>query len=292
MLPFLVPAIIIGILWALPGNPADLVCPPATCGVERNAELAAKWHLDAGPFSYYAAWLGDAFTLDFGKSWRTFQGMDVSELLALKGPLTAILVLLASLPLLLGTVLTALGVLPRKLDSLWQAIGIAPAVILALVCTAVVTIQWGAMSTEGAVAWLRLGLGALVLGIADGALAGAITGTRSVFDEEVKQRYVGIAVLRGEGVLANALPNVLPALIGQFRGRMLLVLSGTVIVEVVLQIDGLGNLLWSGTLQQDFGVVLASVWVITLISCALLLAQAASEVAVNMVIRRTPAVPA
>ena len=75
-------------------------------------------------------------------------------------------------------------------------------------------------------------------------------------------------------------------------GRMLLVLSGTVIVEVVLQIDGLGNLLWSGTLQQDFGVVLASVWVITLISCALLLAQALSEVAINMAIRRTPAVPA
>lgn len=290
LLPLLVPAIIIGILWALPGDPTTMICP--SCSVESKAELAARWHLDRGPVGFYTSWLSSALTLDFGTSWRTYQGMQVYDLLVEKGPRTALLVLLASLPLLLGTIGAALGTLPRRLDSLWQVIGIAPSVILALACTAVVTIQWGAMSTEGAVAWLRLALGALVLAFADGAMAGAVVGTRSVMDEEVKQRYVGIAVLRGERVLTNALPNVIPALIGQFRGRILLVLSSSVIVEVVLQIDGLGSLLWSGTLLQDFGVVLAAVWVITVLSCAMLFAQAMSEVAVALSIRRAPAVPA
>ena len=292
VLPFLVPAIIIGILWALPGSPIDIFSPPGTGTDEGRAALAERWNLDAGPANFYIAWLGNAATLDFGTSWRTFQGMQVSELLSEKVPWTALLVLFASLPLLLGTIATALGWLPRKLDAFWQVIGIAPSVILALCFTAIVTIQFGAMSTEGPVAWLRLALGALTLGIADSALAGAVNGTRSVMDEEVKQRYVGIAILRGEGVLQNALPNVIPALIGQFRGRMLLILSSTVIVEVVLQIDGLGSLLWTGTLQQDFGVVLAAVWIITLISCAMLLAQALSEVAVALAVRRAPAVPA
>lgn len=217
--------------------------------------------------------------------------MGVDQLLWEKGPKTAALVLLATIPLLLGTLSAAANRLPRRLDPLWQIIGIAPAVILSLGFTAMVTIQWGATSTEGPIALLRLALGGLVLGVADGALAGAIVGTRSVFDEEIKQRYVGIAILRGEGILQNTLPNIVPALIGQFRGRMLLVLSGTVIVEVVLQIDGLGNLLWSGTLQQDFGVVLASVWVITVISCSMLLTQALSEVGVAMMVRRSPVVP-
>jgi peptide/nickel transport system permease protein len=287
-LPLLVPAIIIAIMWALPGNPAELICPNCS----GTAELAERWNLDQGPVNFYVKWLGNAFTLDFGKSWRTYQGMQVSSLLWEKGPWTAALVILAAIPLFLGTVTTALGWLPKRLDMVWQVIGIAPSVILALICTAYVTITWGAMSTEGPIALLRLALGALVLGVADGALAGAITGTRQVMEEEVKQRYVGVAILRGERVLANALPNVIPALIGQFRGRLLLILSSAVIVEVVLQIDGLGSLLWSGTLMQDFGVVLAAVWVITLISCAMLLAQAVAEVIVETNIRHSPKGPA
>ncbi|MFT6142772.1 MAG: peptide/nickel transport system permease protein [Myxococcota bacterium] len=288
VLPLLVPAIIIAIMWALPGNPAELICP----NCEGTVELAARWNLDKGPVNFYMKWLGNAFTLDFGKSWRTYQGMQVSSLLWEKGPWTAALVLLAAIPLFLGTISTALGWLPKRLDVVWQVVGIAPSVILALICTAYVTITWGAMSTEGPIALVRLFLGALVLGVADGALSGAVNGTRQVMEEEVKQRYVGVAILRGERVLANALPNVIPALIGQFRGRLLLILSSAVIVEVVLQIDGLGSLLWSGTLMQDFGVVLAAVWVITVISCAMLLAQAVSEVIVERSIRHSPAVPA
>jgi peptide/nickel transport system permease protein len=131
--------------------------------------------------------------------------------------------------------------------------------------------------------------GALVLGVADGALAGAILGTRSTLEEELKQRYVQIAVLRGESVLSNTLPNVLPSLVGQFRARVLHIMSGAVIVEVVLGIPGLGELLWDGTLQQDFGVVLTAAFAVGLLSAALLLAQALVEIAVAIHVRRTPA---
>jgi ABC-type dipeptide/oligopeptide/nickel transport system permease component len=128
--------------------------------------------------------------------------------------------------------------------------------------------------------------------VADGALAGAVNGTFQLFRKERNERYVRVALLRGEGELSNALPNVAPALVGQLRARILHLLSGAVVVEVVLRIDGLGGLLWAGTLLQDFGVVLSAATVFAVISGALLLVQAFLEVAVGVLARRAPSLAA
>ena len=74
------------------------------------------------------------------------------------------------------------------------------------------------------------------------------------------------------------------------RARVLHLLSGTVVVEVVLRINGLGDLLWAGTLLQDFGVVLAAATAFATVSAALLVAQALVEIAVAVWVRRAPAV--
>lgn len=285
-LPLAVPAVITAALWALPGDPAEIICPPGIC--DGTEALAARWGLDQGAFHFYVQWLASAVTGDFGASWRVAQGYPVADLLWESLPTTAAVVLLAMAPLMLGSVLAAAGLLPKRVDSIAQVIGLAPAVILALAFAAVVQINFGAASHHGLGSALRIVFAALVLGLADGAFASAVLGTRSLFEEEMKQRYVGIAVLRGESTVANALPNVLPALVGQFRARTLHVLSGTVVVEVVLGIEGLGELLWAGTLLQDFGVVLAAAWAFALLSGALLLAQALSEVAIAMFVRRSP----
>lgn len=288
LLPLLIPAIITGILWALPGDPVDIVCPPQLC--TGGEELARSRNLDQGPLHFYLSWLAGAFQLDLGSSWRVFQGVEVTALMAEAIPATTALIVLAMVPLLAGSVAASTGWAPRRADPILQGVGLVPAVILALVFAAVVEINYGALSKEGWPGLLRLLLGAVVLGFADNALSGAVVGTRSVFEAEVKQRYIGIAILRGESVLANALPNVLPALVGQFRARLIHLLSGAVVVEVVLDISGLGALLWSGTLMQDFGVVLAAAWAFALLSSVLLLLQAAVEVVVAMHVRRAPAV--
>lgn len=287
LLPLAVPAVITAALWALPGDPAEIICPPGIC--DGTEALARRWGLDQGAFHFYSQWMTNALQGEFGASWRVAQGFPVSDLLWESMPTTAMLVLLSMVPLIVGSVVAAFGYLPRKLDPAWQVLGLVPAVIMALAFAAVVQINYGALSHDGWPGTLRLLFGALVLGIADGAFAGAVLGTRSTFEEERKQRYVGIAILRGETALSNTLPNVLPALIGQFRARTLHVLSGTVVVEVVLGIPGLGELLWDGTLLQDFGVVLAAAWAFALLSGGLLLAQALSEVAIAMYVRRSPA---
>jgi len=289
LLPLVVPAVITGVMWALPGDPVSILCPEGLCPEAARVELSDKWHLDKGPYGFYSAWLEGAFRGEFGNSWRVMQGVEIKQLLWESVPVTGFLVCMAMVPLLLSSFLVAMGHLPEKLDYLWQGIGLVPAVIFALVCTAYVQVTYGS-SLDFWPTTLRVLLGALVLGTADGALAGAVTGTREVFTEEFKARYVQMAVLRGESRISNALPNILVALIGQFRGRVLHILSGAVIVEVILGIQGLGELLWKGTLLQDFGVVLAATFGFSLLSALLLLIQAASEIAIDVHVRRAPAV--
>jgi ABC-type dipeptide/oligopeptide/nickel transport system permease component len=287
-LPLAVPALVTAAMWVLPGDPAEIICPPGIC--TGKEVLAARWGLDRGPVGFYTTWMTHALGGDFGNSWRVAQGTNVADLVRESLPATAQVVGLALVPLLLGMVGAVLGVVPRRADPAFQLVGLAPAVILALAGAAVIQINYGALSFDGFPGFLRLLFAALVLGLADGALADAIVGTRSTFDEEYKQRYAQVAILRGESMLGNALPNVLPALIGQLRARVVHVVSGTVVVEVVLGVPGLGELLWAGTLLQDFAVVLAAAWAYSLLSGALLLVQALAEIAVAVWVRSAPAV--
>jgi ABC-type dipeptide/oligopeptide/nickel transport system permease component len=216
----------------------------------------------------------------------------LAELLVDAIPNTLLMLALALVPIGLGAVGGSSGLVSEKADPVLHAIGLIPALVLGLVAAALVEMNMGAASFSDTGSWLRLLAGAAVLGIADGAFSGTVTGTRGLFRTENRQRYVSIAVLRGEKPLHNTLPNVAPALAGQLRARALHLLSGAVVVEVVLRVDGLGDLLWGGTLLQDFGVVLAAATGFAAISAALLAAQAIVEVLVAVHVRRAPALGA
>jgi len=286
-LPFAVPAIITLLIWALPGSPVSIICP----GCADTEGLAERWNLDQGMLHFYTSWVGSAFEGDFGNSWRVVQGVPIAELLLPALPVTVGLIVLAMLPVFLGSALAGLGWMPRKLDPVFQAIGLVPAMVPALVIYALIALSYGATAADSPdTLVVKLLAGAAILGITDGALSGAITGTRSVFDSERKQQYVVVAQLRGEGVLANTLPNVAGALAGQLRARILHLLSGAVIVEAVLRIDGLGDYLWRATLMQDFGLVLAAATAFAFVSGVILLLQALVEVAVAWHQRRAPRV--
>jgi peptide/nickel transport system permease protein len=287
-LPVALPAAVTAVMWALPGDPAEILCPRQLCSA--TDALAAKWGLDQGPVHYFTTWITNALRGEFGNSWRVVQGIPVYELVSEGVPFTALLLLSALIPSALGSVATAAGWMPRRLDWVWQVVGLAPAVILALFAAARIEIGFGAQSYTGLPMALRMLAGAVVLVLADGAFASAVVGTRATFDEELKQRYVQIAVLRGESVFFNSLPNVLPALVGQLRSRALHVMSGTVVVEVVLGIPGIGDLLFDGTLLQDFGVVLAATWAFSLMSALVLVLHSLVELVHGLWVRRHPTV--
>jgi len=281
-LPVAVPLLLTLLLWALPGDPASIVCPPENCtGTEA---LAERWNLHRGPMHFFSAWMSNAAGGELGNSWRMQAGVPVSDLVKESIPNTLALIGLAFIPILLGTVLAALDAIHRRLDPILHLMGLFPAVILAVIAAAWKVLTYTEFGGETA----ALFLGAAVLGIADGAFSGAVTGTRSVSSAERRQRYTGVGVLRGETELSNILPNITPALVGQLRARILHLFSGAVVVEVVLKIDGLGDLLWQAALVQDFGVVLPVATVFACFSAILLLAQALAEGGVAVWIRWSP----
>ncbi len=282
-LPAVVPFLITLLLWALPGDPASIICPPTSCG--GTEELARRWNLDQGPVHYYVSWLGGVLNGELGNSWRVAQGVPVEGMVLESIPNTLELIGFAMVPVLIGTVLAAVDAISERLDPALQVVGLVPAVVLALVAAAWKTLTYG----ELAPALVGVGLGALVLGLSDGALSGAVIGTRSLFGAERRQRYVGVGLLRGERVIENTLPNVMPALAGQLRARVLQLLSAAVVVEVILRINGLGDLLWKAALLQDFGLVLPVATCFAVISSGLLLLQALIELAVARQVRRVPA---
>ena len=286
LLPFLVPAIITGFIWSLPGDPASIICPPGVCG--GTEALARRWNLDGGPIQFFLGWARDAIQLEFGSSWRLHQGVPVAELIRDAVPNTVALISLAALVVGTGAFGAATGWLNQRIDPVLRIAGLVPALVLALIGAAMVELTFGFESFSDTGRLARLLIGAAVLGLADGAFSGAVTGTRSLFRTENRQRYVGVAVLRGERRIVNTLPNVAPALVGQLRARILHLLSGAVIVEVIIRIDGLGDLLWGGTLKQDFGVVLAAATSFAVISAVLLIIQAIVEIVVALHVRRSP----
>jgi ABC-type dipeptide/oligopeptide/nickel transport system permease component len=284
-LPILVPGIITLFIWALPGDPASIICPPEQCPTE---VLAKEFNLDKGSWVFYSDWLSNAMGGEFGRSWRVMQGVEIQELLLEAIPNTFFLLLFSLFPISLGAFLGAMGTPRAKWDPLLIAGGIVPVVVFALISAAVVEINYAGSDLEQEANWVRILMGAFTLGFADAAFSGSLIGVRETFSREKNQRYVGVSILRGETVLSNTLPNVSNAIIGQYRARILHILSGLVIVEVIVGVNGVGSLLWKGTLKQDFGLVLATATIFAGISALLLVVQAFFECVVAMHVRRVP----
>lgn len=286
-LPFLVPACLVILLWSLPGDPVEIICQ-GKCDEQARVALAERWHLDQGAKEYYFHWMSNALQMNLGNSWRVSTGRSIVELMQQTMPSTLLLILFALIPISIGSILGAVGLPSKKFDSVLLALGVLPIVVLALIASAFVFMNFGTAPFEGKAYWIQLIAGALTLGIADGALTGSILGFRSLFEQENQQRYVGISILRGESNLSNTLPNLAGTLIGQYRARIVQLLSSVVIVEVIVDVDGFGYLLWKGTLKQDFGMVLAAATVFAAISAFLLLFQALLEVLQQLHQRRAP----
>ena len=182
-LPFLVPACITILIWALPGNPAEIICPPSIC--TGGEELAQRWHLDKGPMGFYSHWIASALQFDFGDSWRVLTGKPVLDLMSDTIPTTFLLIALSLIPISLGSFVGALGRPHKRWDPMLVLLGVIPVVLLSLVTAAFVEVNLGGDSYEGLGYWLRLLAGALTLGMADGALTGSVLGSRSLFEREI-----------------------------------------------------------------------------------------------------------
>lgn len=257
----------------------------ARFGIESGALSPAQlvalreyYGLDQPPLVQFFSWLRSVVTGNFGVS--VTSGDPVSELILTALPVTIELAILASL---IGTALgVAVGVFaasrPDGLrDTLGQGFALlglgVPNFVLAAAVIAVLSARFGYFpSAAGYAPLLEAPLinlqqqlyPALVLGV---ALASAtMRTTRSAYLEEASRDYVRSA--RGKGlsdgrvrwrhILHNAAIPILTISGIQFG----YLLGGTIIVEEIFALPGLGRLVLTGINQREYAVVQSVVVVI------------------------------
>jgi peptide/nickel transport system permease protein len=257
------------VLDILPGDPAALMLGTSA----RPDTLAALRHqmgLDQPAWLRYALWVAALAHGDFGIS--TTYSVPVSELIGAR--------VMVSLPLaLMAIVLSTLIAIPagvvaasrrgRALDAGLMSvaqIGVAvPNFWLGLLLILLFSVQLAWLPAggfagwdHGAIAALRsLALPALALALPQAAILARVT--RSAVLETLDQDYVRTALAKGVTGMAalwrHAVPNALIPVVTILGLQFSFLLSGTVIIENVFALPGLGRLIFEAIAQRDLVVV-------------------------------------
>lgn len=281
------------VLDVLPGNAAQVLLGP-DAAPEAVAELAVQLGLDQPPLQRYGQWLAGLLRGDWGDSYA--YGSPVSELIGERLWLTVPLALLA---MALATVLAlSAGIYAaahhRKGGDIGvmvlAQIGIAiPNFWFAILLILLFSVQlqwfsaggfpgWSEGDGDGGGVWpalKALALPALSLAVVQAAILARIT--RSAVLEVLREDFVRTARAKGlskraalwRHVLRNALIPVVTVMGLQFAN----LLAGTIVVENVFYLPGLGRLIFQSIANRDLIVVR---------NCVMLLA--AMVVVVNFVV--------
>jgi oligopeptide transport system permease protein len=263
---FLVIVLAFLLVHAAPGGPFDdeRALPP-----EIEANIAAAYHLDEPLPVQFLRYLGGVVQGDFGPSY-SYRDYTVSELIGRSFPVSVELGILAMLlAAVSGISLGVVAALNRNsaLDRIvmgFAMTGISiPVFVIApvLVLFLAVKLQWLPASWTGSEGASRLLLPVLSLALPQIAYVARLT--RASLIEVLSSDFIRTARAQGLGTAAivryHALkPAMLPVL--SYMGpAVAAVLTGSVVVEEIFGIPGLGQLFVRGSLNRDYTLVLGVV---------------------------------
>lgn len=265
------------VLRALPGDSitAKLGTETGVLTPEQMAALERYYGLDLPVWQQFTSWLGSMVTGNLGVS--VDSGAPVASLIVSAAPVTAEL---AVLSILISTPIgVALGVLAasrpgRPRDVGVQSLGLlglaVPEFVLASVVVAVLASTFSYFPDPGSYVPLTESVSgnlsqmlypALVLSV--GLVATVMRTTRSAYLEAATTDFVRTA--RGKGLspsrirLRHVLHNASIPIVTIVGIQFGYLLGGTVIIEQIFALPGLGRLLLTGILKQDYAVVQSTV---------------------------------
>lgn len=277
---FIVTAMVFGMLWTFPGDPARAFVGPGESLDEQQLELIRKEHNFDKPLAVqYAIWMSKAARGDLGRSLQT--NRRVADELSSRAQVTFGLgflgVLIAVIISVPAGIISAVyrGRLPDYAATLLAVGAIAvPGFWFGIMMILVFGVQLGWLPVQGYVAfrenphaWLmHLILPAISLGITSCALI--MRQTRSAMLEVMMQDYVRTARAKGMSqvvvILVHALRNALLPVVTLLGLQIGHIFAGAVVIETLFGIPGMGSFLVQAIFQRDFAVVQASVLLIAL----------------------------
>ena len=263
--------LVFGAMRLIPGNFVDIMLGlGADVSEEQRAAIAASYGLDRPLPVQYAIWLSGAVRGDLGQSLRT--GEPVATVIRNRLPVTLELAALATLTSLLvaipAGVISAVrrGGVIDALARLTALIGLSiPNFLLGTLLILFVSLRWPVLPTTGFVP-ISQGLGENLRSLALPTLSlGALLAasimrmTRSALLEELRQDYLTVARAKGLSgravVLGHAVRNSLIPVITVVGIQTGYVLGGTVIIEQLFALPGVGRLALDAVLQRDYPLV-------------------------------------
>lgn len=269
------------ILNLMPGNTAlSLLGADATAA--QVAQLEAELGLDRPAIERYLEWLGGLFKGDLGRSLAS--GQPVSSMIAERSAVTLELVMLAvvlSTTLAVGMALLAArrpGKTADRVGAVMGMIGIStPSYVLAIVLVLAFAVNARLFPSIGFVPIEESVLGNLrSLTLPTIALAMPYFGVCSRFVRgdlvEQMESYGYITTARAKGLgswnvlLRHALPNSLVGLVTVIGLNLGPLIGGTVIVEQIFALPGLGSLLLQAVNVRDAAVVQGIVLVMAVVT--------------------------
>ena len=263
---FLVIVLAFLLVHAAPGGPFD---DERALPAEIEANIAAAYHLDEPLPMQFLRYLGGVLQGDFGPSY-SYRDYTVSELIGRSFPVSMQLGILAMLlATVIGVSLGIVAALRRNsaLDTIvmgFAMTGISiPVFVIAplLVLFFAVKLHWLPASWTGSEGGSRLLLPVLSLALPQIAYVARLT--RASLIEVLSSDFIRTARAQGLGTAAivryHALkPAMLPVL--SYMGpAVAAVLTGSVVVEEIFGIPGLGQLFVRASLNRDYTLVLGVV---------------------------------
>ncbi|MFC1533014.1 ABC transporter permease [Thermodesulfobacteriota bacterium] len=278
---FIVSFITFSLLHLTPGDPVIIMLGDDATQ-EQIDVLRKELGLDRPFIVQYGYWLADVLRGDLGKS--IVYNENVTELMANRMPITAYLALISiCLSTLIGIsagVISAVkrGSIHDSIITLIANIGVAiPVFWLGVVGIYVLGLKLGWLPIQGYTSpfadfWKstrQLVMPVICLSIID--IAVLTRQSRSSMLEVLRQDYIRTALAKGlKGyvvVVKHALKNGLIPVVTLLGLRLRSLIGGSVLIETVFNIPGMGRLLVRGAFDKDFLIVQAGVLVTALVVC-------------------------
>lgn len=253
----------------LPGDLAAVML-----GDNATPEALQSWRhylgLDKPILEQYVRWVAGVVQLDFGRSFYTDEPV-LQELLVKAGPTLNLALAAMVITLLIGIPLGVLAALyqDRWIDYISRVVSIAGLAIptfwlgamlllgLALVLHWSLPMDYVGPFSDPSQNLQKMVLPALVLGYAQAAIVARMT--RSCMLEVLREDYVRTARSKGlmerVVVLRHALKNAVLPVVTVAGVIFAVMLSGTVVVEMVFTIPGVGRLLVDSIYRRDYPVI-------------------------------------
>jgi oligopeptide transport system permease protein len=256
---------------AAPGGPfdGDRKLPAAT-----EQAIAAKFGFDKPLHEQYLNYVGGVLQGDFGPSYKTL-GKSVNSLIADGLPISLTIGSLAmALGLGLGTLLGVFAGLRQNSAADFSVMGIAmagisiPTFVTGPILILVLSLGAGIFAVGGlgqypniGMSWHNMTLPVVTLALPQIAIISRLM--RASIIETMRSNHIRTARSKGlserQVIMRHALPAAMLPLISYAGPAMARVMTGSVVIEKIFGLPGLGSYFVNGALNRDYTLVMGAI---------------------------------